>query len=405
MFEVFGEARLPILQDKPFAQSLSVEVGYRYSDYSLGFDTDTYKLGADWAPADSIRFRTSFQRAVRAPNLQELFLAGRVQLNGTTDPCAGIIGDADPTDDPTATLAECANSGVTAAQYGNILANPAAQYNGFLAGNPNLDPESSDTVSFGFVFTPTFLDGFSVAADVFNITVEDLIGQVGQDLTLNQCLTTGSAEFCGLINRLPTNGSLWLGSGGFIEDPIINTGSLETTGMDVEANYRLALGETGGRLAFQLIGTYIDELLIEPLSGSGVEYNCVGFHGPTCQTPTPEWRHKLRATYTTPWNMDLSLSWRYIDEVQIDLASTDPDLAGGFPGTEARLGARSYMDLAAGYQWNKMSFRLGINNLFDKDPPIVGQAVCIGTYCNGNTYPQVYDTLGRYVFAGLTADF
>jgi outer membrane receptor protein involved in Fe transport len=405
VFELFGEARLPILQDQPFAQSLSVEVGYRYSDYSLGFDTDTYKLGADWAPADSIRFRGSYQQAVRAPNLQELFLAGRVQLNGTTDPCAGIIGDDDPTDDPTATAEECARSGVTPAQYGQILANPAAQYNGFLAGNPNLDPESSDTVSFGFVFTPTFLDGFSLAADIFNITVEDLIGQVGQDLTLNQCLTTGEAQFCDLIHRLPTNGSIWLGSAGFIEDPIINTGSLETTGMDLEANYRLALGETGGRLAFQLIGTYIDELLVEPISGSPVQYDCVGFHGPTCGTPSPEWRHKLRATYTTPWNLDVSLSWRYIDEIQIDAASDDSDLTAAFPGTEARLGARSYLDLAAGYQWNKMSFRLGINNLLDKDPPIVGQAVCISTYCNGNTYPQVYDTLGRYVFAGLTADF
>jgi iron complex outermembrane recepter protein len=405
VFEVFTEARLPILQDQPFAQSMSIEVGYRWSDYSLGFSTDTYKLGADWAPADAVRFRSSFQRAVRAPNLQELFLAPRVQLNGTTDPCAGDPTDPDPDNHPTATLAECMNSGVTAAQYGNILINPAAQYNGLLAGNPDLDPESSDTLSFGFVFTPAFLDGFSIAADYFNITVEDLIGQVGQDLTLNQCLTTGAPEFCSLINRLPTNGSIWLGSGGFIEDPIINTGSLETSGVDLEMNYRFALGETGGRLGFQLIGTYVDELLVEPLSGFDVQYNCKGLHGPTCLTPTPEWRHKLRATYTTPWNLDVSLSWRYIDAVALDASSTDPDLSGAVPATDAELGSRSYFDLAGGYQWNKMSFRLGINNLLDKDPPIVGQGVCIGTYCNGNTYPQVYDTLGRYVFAGLTADF
>jgi iron complex outermembrane recepter protein len=405
VFELFAEARLPILQDRAFAKVLSVETGYRWSDYSLGFSTDTYKLGADWAPADAVRFRSSVQRAVRAPNLQELFLAPRVQLNGSTDPCAGIIGDADPTDDPTASAAQCALTGVTAAQYGNILANPAAQYNGLIAGNPNLDPETSDTLSFGFVFTPAFLEGFSLSADFFNIQVEDLVGQVGQDLTLTQCLNTGAPEFCSLINRGPSNGSLWLGSAGFITDPIINTGSLETTGADLEMNYRLPLGETGGRLAFQLIGTYVDELIAEPLSGFGVEYDCAGLFGTVCLVPTPEWRHKLRATWSAPFNMDVSVSWRYLDGVELDLSSPDPDLAGAVLGTDAAFSSRSYFDLAASYNWNKMSFRLGINNVLDKDPPLVGQANCPPVFCSGNTFSQVYDTLGRYVFAGLTADF
>ena len=405
VFEVFAEARLPILQDKSFAKVLSVETGYRWSDYSLGFSTDTYKLGADWAPADAVRFRSSFQRAVRAPNIQELFLAPRVQLNGSTDPCAGDLSNADPDDDPTATLAQCQLSGVTAAQYGAILQNPAAQYNGLVGGNPNLEPESSDTVSFGFVFTPNFLEGFSLAADYFNIQVEDLIGQVGQDLTLAQCLDTGAPQFCSLINRSPSSGSLWLGSSGFVTDPIINTGSLETTGVDLEMNYRFALGETGGRLALQVIGTYVDELLIEPLSGFGVSYDCKGLYGTVCLVPTPEWRHKLRATWSSPWNLDVSVSWRYIDAVDLDFSSADPDLTGDVPGTDARFSSRSYFDLAASYNWNKVAFRLGINNLLDKDPPLVGQDNCTPVFCNGNTFPQVYDTLGRYVFAGLTADF
>jgi iron complex outermembrane recepter protein len=404
VFEVFGEARLPIMQDQAFARVLSIETGYRWSDYSLGFDTDTYKLGADWAPADALRFRGSYQRAVRAPNIQELFLGERVQLNGSTDPCEGPINAATGRVASGASLDQCLRTGITAAQYGFIDANLASQYNGLVGGNPDLDPESSDTVSFGFVFTPAFLDGFSLSADYFNIVVEDLIGQVGQDFTLAQCLNTGEARFCDLINRNPGDGSLWLGQGGYVEDPIINTGSLETSGVDLEMNYRFALGDTGGRMNLQLIGTLVDELLTEPLTG-GVTYDCAGLYGNVCGTPSPDWRHKLRATWMTPWNLDLSLSWRFIDAVALDTTSSDPDLAGAVHVTDARLGSRSYIDLTGSYTWNKVTARIGINNLADKDPPLVGGSNCIATFCSGNTFPQVYDSLGRYVFAGLTADF
>ena len=92
--EMFAEARLPLIEGKTGAQTLSIEAGYRYSDYSTGFTTDTYKAGLDWAPIDSLRFRASFQRAVRAPNVGELFSSQSVALDGTEDPCAGILGDA-----------------------------------------------------------------------------------------------------------------------------------------------------------------------------------------------------------------------------------------------------------------------------------------------------------------------
>ena len=92
--ELFAELRVPILQEQTLARTLSFETGYRYSDYNLGFDTDSYKLGLDWAPVDSVRLRGSYQRAVRSPNIQELFLQPRVQLNGVTDPCAGDLTNA-----------------------------------------------------------------------------------------------------------------------------------------------------------------------------------------------------------------------------------------------------------------------------------------------------------------------
>ena len=404
--EVFAELRAPLLQDKAMAQTLSFETGYRYSDYNLGFKTDSYKLGLDWAPVDSVRLRGSYQRAVRSPNVQELFLASRIQLNGTSDPCAGDLTTATTADDPTATFEQCALSGVTAAQYGNILANPAGQYNGTVSGNPNLEPEESDTYSYGIVLTPSFLPNFSLSLDYYDIFVDKVIGQVGQDFILGQCLA-GATEFCGAVHRVSQNGSIWLGSG-TVDDPIVNKGSLQTKGIDIDASYRFDVGNLG-QIALNLVGNYTDEFTVEPLPGYP-KYDCAGLYGTVCRVPTPDMRYKLRTSWTSPWGLDLSLTWRHLN--QVDLDSTHPE-TGAPPviATDAKLGARDYLDLAATYNFadmgafSNLSARLGINNVTDKDPPLLGANNCIGVYCNGNTYPQVYDTLGRYVFMGLTADF
>ena len=401
--EVFAEARLPLIQGKPFADTLSFETGYRYSDYDLGFKTDTYKAGLQWAPISDVMLRGSYQRAVRSPNIQELFLQPRVQLDGNTDPCSNALGGT-----PDASFEECARSGVTAAQYGNILQNPSAQYNGLVGGNTNLDPEESDTYSFGLVLTPEFLPGFSFTADYYDIKVDKLINSLGADFILNQCLTTGDSTFCDRVHRA-ANGSIWLGNTGFIDDPILNTGSLQTKGVDAEVDYRFQMGRVGS-LGVQLIGTYVDEFLTEPLQGAS-KYDCVGLYGTVCGTPIPDWRHRMRATWTTPWNMDLSLTWRYIAAVDDDRTSSDPNLAGDVIPTDKRLGSRNYFDVSGSYtfadvaMFKSVTGRLGINNLLDKDPPLVGQSTCPAVFCNGNTFPQVYDTLGRFVFIGLTADF
>jgi iron complex outermembrane receptor protein len=401
--ELFTEVRVPLVQDKPFAQRLAFEAGYRYSDYNLGFNTDTYKLGLDWAPIEDIRLRGSYQRAVRSPNIQELFLQPRVQLNSNGDPCASSPGDA-----PEASLEECLRSGVTPGQYGNILANPASQYNGLVGGNPDLDPEESDTYSFGFVLTPRVLPGLSLTVDYFDVKVDKLIGSIGGDFILNSCLATGDAEFCSKIHRDP-NGSLWLGDTGFIEDPIINTGSSQVKGADLEANYRFELGRAGS-LGLNAVGSWIGEFITEPLDGA-LKYDCVGLYGTVCGTPIPEWRHKVRGTWQTPVGVDLTLTWRFIDSVELDATSSNPQLQNAVPFSDRKLGSRSYFDLVAAYtmsdvaMFSNVTGRLGINNVLDKDPPLIGQDSCPGVLCNGNTFPQVYDTLGRFVFLGLTADF
>ena len=405
--ELFTEARLPLVQNRTGFQQLNMEAGYRYSDYDLGFSTDTWKVGGDWEPVESVRFRSSFQRAVRAPNIQELFRPQVVQLDGSTDPCAV---DVPGTDTPTRTLEECARSGVTAAQYGNIATNPASQYNGLTGGNPDLTPESADTLSAGFVFTPSFVENLSLTVDWYKIEVDNVINGIGADLILNTCLDGGDPEFCGLVNRAPGSGSLWLGQQGFIIDTNMNLGSLKATGIDTEINYAFDLPGNAGDIGINFIGSWVDELTTEPLKGFPT-YNCAGLFGNVCGRPTPDWRHKARfnwATQSIP--LSASLTWRYVSEVDNENKVNNPNFSfGTIEATDARIKAYNYIDLAASYQWDTdltdMTFRLGVNNVTDEEPPILGQDISVSVYVSGNTFPQSYDVLGRYWFFSIQADF
>jgi len=413
--EVFAEGRLPLIEGKTGAKALSIEAGYRFSDYSTGFSTDTYKAGLDWAPIDMLRFRASYQHAVRAPNIGELFSATSVALDGSSDPCAGIIGDADTTNDPTATQAQCALSGMTGTQYGHVPQNPSGQYNGFLGGNPDLKPESSDTVSYGLVFRPDVGD-LSVAIDYFDIKVEDTISSTAggnADTYINNCLA-GQTNFCDLVHR-DSLGSLWLSqSQAYIVDTSLNLGTLKTTGVDLQASYTLNLGEH--RLGFNLVGTKLFELSNAPLPG-GPSYDCTGFYGNTCGVPSPHWRHSFRTNWRTPWNgLDIAATWRYYGDARTEHLSANPQI-GGNPGVvDANANgiangvpAYSYVDLTASMTFaEKFTFRVGANNLLDKTPPIIpsgGVTDCPAGPCNGNTWAQVYDALGRQVFATVTVDF
>jgi len=397
LWEGFTEARMPIIQDARFAKTLSVEAGYRYSDYSLGFNTNTYKFGVDWAPVSDVRLRSSYQRAVRAPNIQELYLPAKVQLDGSTDPCAG------PT--PTPTAAQCAFSGVTAAQYGHIVENGAGQYNGLTGGNANLVPEISDTFAFGLAFTPGFLPGFTATIDYFDIKVKKVIGPYGADFIVNTCVNTGNPLYCGFVHRSPSNGSLWIGPSGYIEDKNFNLGSLATKGVDLTLDYHLDAGGLG-RMDFSLFGTYVKDFITEPAPGE-LKYDCAGLYGATCGVPTPKWRHKFRTTWTTPLEgLSASLQWRHISAVRLDTTSSNPQLKGTVLLTDRELGSREYIDLSGAYMFAKnYTFRLGINNILDKDPPLLGSTNLPGVFGSGNTFPQVYDTLGRFIFMNLTMNF
>jgi iron complex outermembrane recepter protein len=397
VMEGFIEARMPLVEDKPFVETLSAEVGYRRSDYSVGFTTDTYKLGLDWSPIDDLRLRSSYQRAVRAPNVGELFSPQTVLLDGTTDPCDGA---------PEASLEQCLLTGLTPAQYGAVPQNPAAQYNGLLGGNRELAPEKSDTISFGFIFEPAFAPGLMLSLDYFDIQIDEAISDLeggNADAYITQCVQTGDPTFCNRIQR-DSLGSLWIQPTGFIVDTSENIASFGARGVDVQSNYRFEVGPH--RLNVNLIGTWMDSAKTELVEGVG-EFDCVGLFGGTCGVPLPEWRHSLRTTWSTPWEgLDVTLTWRYIGTVETETSDPNPQLAGDVPATDAELGNRSYLDLTAAITFlDDYTLRLGANNVLDKDPPLVGQDNCPSTFCNGNTFAQLYDVLGRQWFASLTARF
>ena len=413
--EGFIEGRMPLAEDLPGAQSVNLEAGYRYSSYNLGFDTNTYKIGLDWAPVQDIRLRGSFTRAVRAPNVVELFAPAAIGLDGTyaTDPCGGTA--------PAFTLAECEKTGVSAAQYGHIVQNPAGQYNGFLGGNPALGPETALTTSVGLGWTPSFVPNFRMQVDYYNIKIENVIQSIGGVTILQSCATAGID--CDLIHR-GTGGTLWAQNNGFIVDTNENTGLLQERGLDVDVGYRLDMAAFGKGM-FGLQGTYISAYDVSPIiNNTAFEFNCSGLYGPACSSPTSgageplsRWRHRFTATWQTPWQAaEVTIAWRYFAGVKFEELSANPNLAapgggtvanGGVSNTNAFLPSVSYFDLTSAIKVaDKVQVRVGVNNLFDKDPPVVGGSTTASppTY-NGNTFPSYYDSLGRFIFGEVVVQF
>ncbi|HXQ14648.1 MAG TPA: TonB-dependent receptor, partial [Caulobacteraceae bacterium] len=414
--EEYFETRIPIVQKKPFFEDLSLEGGYRYSDYSTSGAVSTYKVGGEWAPTSDIRLRASYDRAIRAASILEAFTPQSVTNTSVvnTDPCAPV--GATPA---TATLAQCMRTGVTAAEYGNggttdnIQQCPAGQCAVLEGGNPTLSPEVSDTYSIGATVTPSFLHGFTGSIDYFDITINGEIGNIPLTTSLQNCLNTGDPTFCGNVVRNPV-GFLFgttIAGGGYIKGLNQNVAVAQTSGLDFQADYRLPLEDVGaagmGSVSFHFVGTYLLSNKTQPLKGTP-EYDCAGLFGPTCVSDSPTWRHQFRVTWNTPWNILASLQWRYLSGTTLDSNSTQPGLGGpglpgGFDASDNALASRSYLDLSGAWRVNQtLTVRAGVNNILDTDPPLVSQPIS-GTG-SPNTYPT-YDLLGRQIFISATAKF
>jgi len=392
--DFFTEVRVPILEGQPLAEQLALNGSYRRSSYNTGFDTNTYGVGTEWAPVKSVKLRGSYQSATRAPNLIELFTAAGANLfDLNQDPCS--TGS-------TFTAAQCARTGLTgplASFYNTDLDSPAGQYNRLTSGNPKLQPESSKSLTFGIVLQP--MRDMSVSVDYFDIQVDDKIGVVPSATSLDQCLRTGDPQFCNLITR-DRAGTLWLLPQSQIVETNRNLGATSTTGFDFGVNYAIRMGGMGN-LGISAVGTLLKTLVIEEIKGFGT-YDCVGLYGLNkCETPNPEWRHKIRGNWATPWNVDLAMTWRHLSKVEIQESTSQPLLTGGFQEVNKTLAAQDYIDVAGSWAaTKKLTLGFGVNNLFDKSPPIVVVGTGGG---NGNTFPSVYDALGRKIFLNGTYKF
>jgi len=383
--EYFTEAKVPLVQDRPGFQSLSLDLRYRYSDYDLGFTTDTWNVGGEWRPVESLMIRGGVSQAVRAPNINDLFSPQSMGLWAGTDPCA--------TATPELSQAACANTGVSAAQYGNVPKSPADQYGAVFGGNPNLSPEESDSITVGAVFTPSggMLDGLTVSLDYWQFKLTDVISSgIGPELTIRQCAATGEAVFCDLINR-GGNGNLWLGTSN-IQSTNVNIGRQEVSGFDLTGTYGVEIGNMGD-LDFVYRGTLVDKDDTEAFIGAAVE-DCSGFFGGNCGRPRPEYKHTLNTTWGTPWDLDVTLGWRYIGDVNQS------------PNSDFHVNEQHYFDLSGVYsaEWlgTDTVINFGITNITDNTPPVSGFFNTIAVYGNGNTVPSTWDALGRYWFVGLS---
>ena len=391
--EFFTEVSIPLIEGASFAEEVTLDAGYRYSDYDFNEETDTYGIRVGWAINNQIKLRGSFQHAVRAPNLRELFLPQGFNLfDMAQDPCSGPVSGGLTVGGYTA--AQCARSGLQPDDFGKNLNSPAGQYNFLQGGNPNLSPEEADTYSFGVVLAPDFIEGLTVTIDYYDIEIEDGINNLTPEFILTECLD-GDDSQCGKVRR-GNNGDLWVGSdvnnSGRVAALNDNLAIEEVKGYDVIADYTTDIGEWGS-LHVHNIMSYIDTWDQQELSSAPAD-SCSGNWGATCGYPTPELQNNLRVTWTTPWDVTASFQWRYIDEIS-DLNADRIDLD-----------QIDYFDLAAVWDVTDWAtLRAGVNNLTDEEPPIAGNAAGPSINGNGNTFPGMYDALGRYWFVGVSVGF
>lgn len=391
--EFFLEGQVPIFASNGFLRSFDADVGYRSSDYSTSGNVNSYKFGGNVNFGGVLRVRAGVNRAIRQPTTGDLFSDQQISLWSGDDPCAGATPEFD--------REQCARTGVSAAQYGNIAASPADQYNQITGGNPNLKPETGDTLTFGLVITP--IRNLSVSLDYYKIEITERIGTVGANNVLRGCGLTGDPNLCGLVSRRATTGDLWLGSdpavSGAVRNLTANFGDLTWEGLDLGITYDQPL--FGGKLFVGFNGTKALKQEVAPLPGinDAQTYDCAGVINIACQTP--DWKHSMTLRFSRD-GWQANLRWRHIGELEY----TNQD---GSPGVTDQLlvrngnkvSAYNYLDLSGSVDIGKaVTLSVGVNNLLDKAPPMVGSTLSLNATSIGG-----YDQLGQYLFANLRVRF
>jgi len=395
--EVYAEAVVPLFSNLAFAEYVGLELAVRYSDYTSAGEVWTYKAGGEVKVNSDLRLRALYQRAARAPNIYELFGGLVNTYPAQIDPCSA-------TANPTGQVAAlCIAQGVPAAAIGVYQQNGAA-LEARLVSNPNLTPETSDTVTAGFVLTPSALPGFNLTVDYYDIKIEDAIERLagGPGGVLNACFQSNDVDsvFCRTFTRSTTTYEIidW-------GVPLANVASLHTAGVDFAANYRWRMdnmgwgGQDAGFNA-SLLGTWVSKNTLQPNPQSRVVDRVGTVGGDTAAIP--EWRLTGSLAYDSN---DLSVTWRteWISSLKDRKYATaiDNGVANPLAGiTNPTVDDYFYHHIHAAYKFgDRYQAFAGVQNLFDKEAPLLTSPI------ESNTDPNTYDTIGRYFYAGLSVRF
>ena len=400
VMEVFGEAIIPLITDKPFIQELTLELAGRYADYTtrggnaLGqssYAADSYKIAGSWRPVDDLKIRGGYNTAVRAPNINELFDPGSETFRSFNDPCAlgGVGGPSANTEADDYTVQSATVQANCATIPGTATLDPASfniqSAGGLAAGNPDLNPETGKTTTIGFVYSPSQVPGLNFTVDYFDIQIDDAINSFTAQTTADQCVRQPSFPnnpFCALIERNPTTGLV-----NRINALAINVATFEAAGVDFAADYKFDYKDIG--FGWSLNGTVATKNDFVPFEG-GETVDSLGEIG------VPEL--KVNSTLIADWN-DFRFGWslRYLDEVNIE-------------NDRLNLGTVDqyfYNDVYGSYDFGdagQYTLYGGVDNLFDELPPELGQGVP-GDVTGTNTAADVYDVYGRAFFVGARAKF
>ena len=432
VYEAYGELVVPLVQDKPFFEDLTVKGGIRYSAYKVDapgkpkYNATTYKGELAWSPIKDIKFRGGYSRAVRAPNINELFLPTTVGLTTlAVDPCAGLAPVTNAN-----LRAVCLAQGAPAGQIGVIQNPTASQANSTSGGNPNIKPETSDSFTGGVVLTPSFVPGLSLTVDYYRIKIKNAITTATAGDVIANCFQTLSATSagsvaCTSIRRNPVTGGLDgdPATTNGLPQPLTNLGKLQTSGIDVAMNYKRDLGFA--KLALSFSGNYTFEAKFQAINITNaanplqsLDRDCVGYYSPNCGgsgsgslQPKFQWSQRTTLSFG---DVDFSVLWRHIDKMVQEPDDVINGRGPAFKGTLAdgtvvdfrSIKAYDYIDLAARFGiTSKVDLTMGVTNVFNRKPPIVGNTIGTTSFNSGNTYPSTYDTLGRSFAASVKVHF
>ena len=394
--EAYAEVLVPILKDVPFVHSLNVDIGDRYSKYSDFGSTSNWKFAIEYRPIEDLLLRGTVSKVFRAPTPTNLFAGPAADAPTAFDPCAGTTG----------------NTNKACGGFASIPPQVLGQVSGYTMGSQFaaehglssavLLPEFGKSFDYGFVYDPKWIAGLSVNADYYRILLNNLItsGPGIAQTILTQCYNT-QGPICGNIVRYPD------GSIKFVTEAAFNSGNLVDQGLDIGAHYRLPATQWGV-FRVGVDGTYIEKYNIDQ---GGFTQHLAGHFDKTFGNFA-----RVRALATLDWNLGpWTANWttRYIGRITLGYAnsglgpsavesSTNPYNPNP-QGPVLHYGAVTYQNASLGYNIEPINtfVQVGVDNIFDKQPPLL----YFNNVLNANTDVSTYDVVGRFYRASVSVKF